>query len=119
MDYIDLTALKFTGYHGCLPAERVQGQIFLVDARLGLDLSLAGTTDDLSHTVNYAAVYTDIKDIVTGEPKNLIESVAETIATTLLQKYPLQQVTITIHKPHAPIAGAFTDISVSITRKKS
>ena len=118
MDYIDLTGLKFTATHGCLDTERTTPQPFLVDARIYLDLKPAGTSDDLSKTVNYADVYDDIKAIVCGEPKNLIESIGEEIAATLLKKYPLEKVKIIVHKPKAPINGEFTDISVTIKRSK-
>lgn len=118
MDHIDLTGLRFTAFHGCLDFERKQGQEFIVDARLYLNLQPAGTTDDLDQTVNYAAVWEDIRDIVCGEPQNLLESVAEKIADRLLAKYPLEKVKITVHKPQAPMPGPFADVSVCIRRNK-
>lgn len=116
MDYIELTGMVFYGYHGCLDFEKTDGQKFIVDARLYLDLAPAGKSDDLSLTVNYASVYEDIKAIVTGEPLNLIEAVAERIAADILKKYPLEKITVILHKPQAPIDGEFSDVSLSITR---
>lgn len=116
MDYITITGLKFSACHGCLDFEKQTPQDFLVDARLYLDLAPAGCSDDLNQTVSYAAVSADIKSIVCGPPKQLIEAVAEEIADRLLKKYPLAAVRITVHKPQAPLDEEFTDVSVTIIR---
>jgi len=116
-DVITLTGMKFFGYHGCLPEERQTGQEFFVDVNAYPgSLRAAGETDDLTKTVNYAAMYETIKGIVEGEPKNLIEAVAERIAVSLLDTYTLAGVKVTIHKPYAPIPGEFRDVSVTISR---
>jgi len=119
MDSIRLTGMEFFGHHGCLPAERQQGQRFVVDVTLCLPLQQAGRTDDLAATVNYAAVFQDVRAVVEGEPVNLLETVAERIAARLLTAYLLvQQVSVTVHKPGAPIAGTFRDAAVTITRQR-
>lgn len=120
MDCIKLEGMEFYGYHGCLPAERQTGQTFLVDVRLYLDLQKAGLNDDLSATVNYAEVFATIRSIVEGAPVNLIETVAERIAATILKEYPsVSVIDVTVHKPSAPIPGKFRDAAVSLTRKRS
>lgn len=120
MDCIKLDGMEFYGYHGCLPAERRAGQAFFVDVRLYLDLQTAGLHDDLSATVNYAEVFATIRDIVEGEPVNLIETVAECIAAAILREYPpVSVIDVTVHKPSAPIPGKFRDAAVSLTRKRS
>lgn len=119
MDKIELAGLEYFCYHGCLPEERQQGQKFLVDVKLYLDLKKAGNSDNLTATVNYAEVYEDIKKIVTGEPYNLIEAVAEKIAAVILAKYAaVKKLKVTVHKPSAPIAGKFRDVAVSLRRKR-
>ena len=111
MDRIVLDHMEFYGYHGCLPEERQQGQTFFVDAVLHLD--------NLAQTVNYADVFTKIRSIVEGEPANLIEAVAERIASMVLREYPsIVRVEVTVHKPSAPIPGPFRDVSVSIMRER-
>ena len=119
MDRIVLDHMEVYGYHGCLPEERQQGQTFFVDAVLHLDLRAAGEQDNLAQTVNYADVFTKIRSIVEGEPANLIEAVAERIASMVLREYPgIVRVEVTVHKPSAPIPGPFRDVSVSIMRER-
>ena len=120
MDKIELIGLDFFGYHGCLPRERVEGQHFLVDLTLYVDLQPAGISDDLAKTVNYAAVFETVKQIVTGEPCNLIETVAERIAKAVLEQYELvNKLAVTVHKPTAPLPGQFQDAAVSIERGRN
>jgi dihydroneopterin aldolase len=120
LDEVFLEGLRFYAYHGKNPEERVQGQRFLVNVRLSADLKAAGQTDKLERTVNYSAVYRRVKAIVEGEPRNLIEAVAEEIAGTLLGEFPLAQaVTVTVRKPEVAIKGSFLDASgVTIHRKR-
>ena len=61
-----------------------------------------------------------MRTIVEGEAKNLIEALAEEIAAQLLKKYvALARVEIAVHKPQAPIAGAFRDVCVRIERGRA
>ena len=116
-DRISLLGMEFHGCHGCLPREREKAQLFRVDAVLLLDLSKAGKSDALVDTVNYAEVFEAVRRIVEGESLHLIEALAERIADELLKKYGLlQSVQVTVHKPEAPIPGAFRDVAVSIER---
>ncbi len=120
MDRITLTGMEFYGRHGCLPEERENGQIFLVDAELFLDLGRAGKSDALEDTVDYAAVFACIRRIVEGTPRRLIEALAEEIAGTVLHDFPmLRGIVLTVHKPQAPIPGRFRDVSVTVERERS
>ena len=119
-DYIELTGMEFYGYHGCLEEERKTGQYFLVDLVMRVDLSEAGRTDALEKTVNYASVFACVREIVEGEPKHLIEAVAESIAEKVLLDFPLiEGLRVTVHKPSAPIAGKFRDVAVSVERARA
>lgn len=119
MDSITLKGMDFYGYHGCLPEERQKGQHFFVDLSMFIDLQEAGKDDDLQATVNYAVVYDMVKLIVEGEPKNLIEAVAEEIASSVLETFTeVQKIEVTVHKPSAPIAGKFDDVSVTVEREQ-
>ena len=118
-DVILLNGMKFMGRHGCSEEERKHLQPFIVDVELYLDLSKSGKSDDLADTVDYVQVFNEVKKIVTGTPRNLIEAVAEDIAGSLLKQFiQIESLRITIHKPAAPIAETFNGAAVSIFRSR-
>ena len=119
MDRIFLRGMRFMACHGVLPHEQEIPQPFEVDVELGLDLRAAGESDDLSDTVNYAEVYDLISLVMNGPSKQLIEALAEEIADDLLRGFPLlRRVRVTLHKPAAPIDGIFSDVGISILRRR-
>ena len=118
-DKFILTGIEIFGYHGDLPEERKLGQKFLVDLELNLDLSIAGKSDELSDTVDYPAILAVVEKIVGGEPKNLIEAVAEEIAQKILQDFPkVESVKVVLHKPYAPLKIKYSDAAVEIFRTR-
>lgn len=117
-DRITLTGVGSVGYHGVLDSEKQTGQPFFVDITMFTDFTQAAATDNVAHTVNYAEVAEVIREIVTGESLDLIETLAERIATAVLEKFPLLAVELTVHKPKAPIEVTFADVSVTIFREK-
>lgn len=119
MDKIIMNGMRFFGYHGVLAEEREQGQLFMVDLELSLDLKPAGDTDNLELTVSYADVFESVGEVVTGAPRNLIEAVAESVANNVLEKFkPVREVKVTLKKPQAPIQGAFEYMAVEIVRTR-
>ena len=118
-DVILLNSMEFMGRHGCSEEERKHLQPFIVDAELYLDLSKSGKSDNLTDTVDYVQVFNEVKKIVTGTPRNLIEAVAEDIAGSLLKQFiQIESLRITIHKPAAPVAETFNGAAVSIFRNR-
>ena len=119
MDRIFLRGMRFMACHGVLPHEREVPQPFEVDVELGLDLRAAGESDDLGNTVNYAKVYDVVSTVLTVARKYLIEAIAEKIADDLLRDFDsLRWVRVTVHKPTAPIDGIFSDVGVTILRRR-
>ena len=120
-DVILLEGMRFYGYHGVNPEERALGQRFTVDVALAVDLRAPGRSDDLGDTVSYSAVFTLVRRIVEGEPRNLIEAVAEAIAAGILGDFPaVKNVTVTVRKPEAPLRGAMLDAAgVRLTRERA
>ncbi|MEV0982914.1 2-amino-4-hydroxy-6-hydroxymethyldihydropteridine diphosphokinase [Brevibacterium sp. NPDC049920] len=116
MDRIRLTGLRAFGHHGVFDHERTDGQEFLVDLEVPGDLSTAGRGDALADTVDYGVLAEEAVAVITGEPFDLIESVAEGIARRCLAH--CAQITVTVHKPQAPIPHAFADVSVTVTRSR-
>lgn len=117
-DEIRLTGLEVFAHHGVLPEEREQGQLFYVDVALTLDLSLAGQSDDLRHTVHYGELAEAIRTRVAGERWDLIERVADRVAEMVLEDTRVESVTVVVHKPSAPIPIPFRDVSVTIQRSR-
>jgi len=119
MDRIFLRGMRFMACHGVLPHEREVPQPFEVDVEMGLDLRAAGESDDLDDTVNYAKVYDVVSTVLTVTRKYLIEALAEEIADDLLRAFDvLRWVRVTVHKPTAPIDGIFSDVGVTILRRR-
>lgn len=111
-----LRGLEFYGYHGVIPEENRLGQRFIVDVDMYADTRRAGASDDLDATVNYVAVYEDVKSIVEGAPLKLVESVAERIAEYVLANHPVERVRVRIVKPDVPIPARLEFVGVEIVR---
>ncbi len=117
-DRIVLTGLRVHGHHGVLPAERELGQEFVVDAVLWVDTRQAAANDDLTATVDYAALAQMLAGIIAGEPVDLIETLAHRLAVACLGDGRVARAQVTVHKPAAPIPLPFTDVAVSVTRDR-
>ncbi len=117
-DAIELRGVRARGFHGVLPAERAEGQDFVVDATLWFDTRRAAARDDVAETVDYAEVASSIAAEVTGEPVDLIETLAARIAARLLRDPRLDAVEVVVHKPQAPIPLPFDDVAVRIRRER-
>ena len=113
--------MRFYAYHGVNPEEQALGQRFTIDVALAVDLRSAGQSDDLANTVSYSAVYKVVRGIVEGEPRQLIEAVAEDIAAAILTEFPrVARITVTVRKPEAPMKGSMLDAAgVRITRSRT
>lgn len=118
-DRIILQGMRFYGFHGVNPEEKVQGQSYLVDLEAEVDLARPGGTDALDDTVSYTHLYRAIRAIMEGDPRNLLERLAQEIAERLLAEFPLEAVTVTVKKPNPPIKGSFIDhAAVRIHRRR-
>ena len=111
---ITLTGLAALGFHGVLPEERRKGQPFLVDVALEV---VRPASDDLATTVNYAALAQALVADVTGDPVDLIETLADRLAATCLSRAGVRAVTVTVHKPEAPVGVRFSDVTVTVHRR--
>jgi dihydroneopterin aldolase/2-amino-4-hydroxy-6-hydroxymethyldihydropteridine diphosphokinase len=117
-DEIRLLGVAARGHHGVLEHERRDGQDFVVDVVMQVDLGPAGRTDELARTVNYAEVAADVVAVITGEPRDLIETVAAEIADLVLRRPLVEHVEVTVHKPQAPVGVPFGDVQVVLRRAK-
>jgi dihydroneopterin aldolase len=118
-DRIVLSNLQIEARHGVEPREKVELQRFEVDVELHLDLAPAGRSDDLAKTIDYAAVDRRVREIVTSTSFDLIEALAERIASDLLADQPLADaVVVRIRKPDVRLAGPLDGPAVEITRRR-
>lgn len=115
-DRIELTGLRVRGFHGVYPAERRDGQEFVIDAVLELDMDPAAATDDVADTVDYGQLAQALADVVAGEPVNLIETLAGRLLDVCLADPRVGAATVAVHKPQAPIEHTFADVRVVRSR---
>jgi 7,8-dihydroneopterin aldolase/epimerase/oxygenase len=118
-DQITITGIHGYGHHGLFENERSNGQDFYVDLILNLDLSQAAQSDAIEDTVNYAEITELTHHEITTDPVNLIEKLAYRIAERILSSHPkIKAITVTVHKPQAPVGLKVQDISVVVNKTR-
>ena len=113
-DRIELRGLRVRGHHGVFEHERRDGQEFVVDVTVWMDLAPAAASDDLTDTLHYGELAERTAAIVAGEPCNLIETVGARVADMVMADARALAVEVTLHKPQAPIPLEFADVAVVI-----
>lgn len=119
LDSLTLTGLRATGHHGVFDHERENGQEFVVDVTVWLDVAGAAESDELAQTIHYGVLAEQVVRAVERDPVDLIETLAERIAGVVLDHPAARRVRVTVHKPSAPIAVPFADVAVTITRDRA
>jgi len=117
-DRITLTGLTVFANHGYYAEERREGQRFVLDVTVWLDVTAAAQGDDLGRTLSYSDLALEVADAVRRDPVDLIETVAERVAALVLAHDVAERTQVTVHKPDAPIDVEFADVSVTITRAR-
>jgi 7,8-dihydroneopterin aldolase/epimerase/oxygenase len=118
-DRITLTGVRVRAHHGVFDVEREQGQEFVIDVSVAVDLSAAASGDDLRRTVHYGELAEAVVGAVERDPVDLIETVAERVAAVALAHPAVEEVEVTVHKPEAPIPVPFADVAVTIVRGRA
>ncbi|HWL61124.1 MAG TPA: 2-amino-4-hydroxy-6-hydroxymethyldihydropteridine diphosphokinase [Microbacteriaceae bacterium] len=119
LDQLTLTGLTGHGHHGVFPEERRDGQPFVVDVTVYLDLGRAGAGDVLADTIHYGELAVEIVAAIERDPVDLIETLAERIAAVVLAHASAAAVDVTVHKPQAPIPVPFDGVSVRLHRART
>ena len=117
-DRIELRGLIVHGRHGVYDHERANGQDFVVDITVWIDLADAAASDDLADTYDYAVLAQLVADVVAGPPRNLIEAVGGEIADQVMDDERVHAVEVVVHKPQAPIPQQFADVAVVVRRSR-
>jgi 7,8-dihydroneopterin aldolase/epimerase/oxygenase len=120
-DRLTLRGMRFEARHGVLPREKEEAQPFEVDLVLHANLSSAAQTDALGDTVDYAALFDLVRDIVSGPSFDLIEALAGAVARTVLAATDprlVDAVEVRVRKPRAPIDGELDTVEATIVRRR-
>ena len=105
-DKIILEGMCFYGYHGVDSTEREKGQRFEVDVEAYCDLISSARSDKLQDTIDYVELFSTVKSVVEGPPHKLLETLAETLAASILDEFLVTAVRIRVRKPDVPIPNA-------------
>lgn len=119
LDELAVSGIVCFAHHGVFGFERDEGQRFVVDLVLGVDTAPAAASDDLRDTVDYGSLVSSVKAAVETDPVDLIESLAQRIAEVCLLDDRVQWTQVTVHKPEAPIDATFSDVTLTIKRKRT
>lgn len=112
---IELTGMRFKAFHGCLPEERRDGNVFVVDFSCLYDISRAAASDDLADTLDYGCIY-DIIAAEMAKPSNLLENVAARIIKAVSEAHPeIISMTVSVAKRNPPVNGPAEWSRVSIS----
>ena len=110
---VRISGLRARGYHGVLESERRDGQVFVADVAIDVpDV----TSDALADTVDYATLSQRLVEVLTGEPVDLIETLAARLADACLEDERVRSVEVTVHKPEVPLRVDVDEVSVTLTR---
>jgi dihydroneopterin aldolase len=119
-DAIFVKGLLIHAHHGVMAHEEKVGQRFVIDLELGLDLSPAAHSDKLADTVSYASIVETVTRAFTSRNYRLVEAAAGAMADAVLATFSrVESVRVTVHKPHAPIAAIFSDVGVTLLRRRN
>ncbi|QBI19276.1 dihydroneopterin aldolase [Egibacter rhizosphaerae] len=117
-DRIELVGLRAYGRHGVQPEEHTRGQPFVVDVTLSVDLRGAGASDALRDTVDYGALADRVRAAITDTRFDLIEALAEHVAGLALDEPRVEEASVRVAKPHAPVPADVGEVAVSVTRSR-
>ncbi len=103
--YIYIKNLRLRSFHGVMPQERLTGNDYILNLRVKYPVDTAMLSDDVKDTVNYATVYSLVKDEMNIE-SNLIENVAYRIGRRLFDEIPeISALDIRLMKVNPPFGG--------------
>lgn len=116
---IIMKGMKFWSYSGVLEFEKNDGQEFGVNLTLGFLELQAGQTDCISDTVDYGQVFQVVRDIVEGRKFDLIEAMAESIASEVFNRFQaVDALEVGVRKPDAPVEGCFDYMEARLFRER-
>lgn len=120
MDTIIVKGLKLFAYHGVNEEEKINGQNFILDIKVWLDLSVPCESDNVNDTVSYAKIIKKVRTVFTAEKYDLLEKAAQIVSDAVFEEFPeVVECEILLKKPEAPIKADFDYVAVAIRRKRN
>lgn len=116
-DVIRINNMVFHAFHGVEESEKIEGQRYEVDVELFLDLRKPARSDQLEDTIDYREVYEVVEEIVVEGEYNLVETMAEDMASSILDKFNVKEVLVRVRKPHVPLRGISDGVEIEIRRQ--
>ncbi len=114
MDIIFIRELRVDTVIGVYDWERTVRQSVLLDLEMATDIRRAAGGDALEHTLDYAAISARITDFIERSEFELVETMAEQVATLVLAEFPVPWLRLRLCKPGA--VAAARDVGVLIER---
>lgn len=112
MDIIFIENLNLKTRIGVYPFEQTLLQTITIDVELRTNIAQAAQSDQLSDTLDYAKITDFLKNYIEGKQFTLLESLAEGIATLLIQEFHVTWVKLKVTKPHALKNGARVGVCI-------
>jgi 7,8-dihydroneopterin aldolase/epimerase/oxygenase len=118
MAKISLESMEFHAFHGCLEHEKLLGNTFIVHLQFELDTTICSKSDKLDDTLNYQQVY-DFIAVEMNIPSQLLEHLAERIATGLQKHFPqMEALKLCISKLNPPLGAKVAAVTIEVEKSK-
>ncbi|PKG85438.1 dihydroneopterin aldolase [Colwellia sp. 75C3] len=116
MDKVFIKGLSIQTTIGFFQWEKEIKQTLVIDLAMGWDTASAAQNDELAKTLDYADISVAIERFANDNPVDLIETLAERLASYLMTQYHIPWLRLSIGKPGA-VHNAQT-VGVEIERGK-
>ncbi len=114
MDIVYIKGLKAETVIGIYDWEREIRQQVTLDLEMGTDIRAAAATEDVANTLNYKSIADRLLAFIEASEFQLVETMAEEIATLVLKEFPVAGLKLRLGKPGA--VPAAEDVGVVIRR---
>ena len=106
-----LSGIRCEGRHGANPGEQDVPQPFVVD----LDLEVGVEADAIDATADYRGIVATVRDTVATTSFDLLESIAEAVATAVVGMDHVLRATAVVHKPNAAASLGIEGVAAAAT----
>jgi dihydroneopterin aldolase len=115
---VAIDGLAVFAHHGALAEEQVLGQRFFLDIRMIPSRDAACDTDELADAIDYGAVALRVHEVAGGGPYRLLERLADEVAATIIAEFPVDEVSVRVSKPSAPVPLVIDTVGVTVTHRR-